>query len=172
MEQFPVKKTFLILAIVLFTPLVILFVFKIPKEGDIAQQPAAVKQESQMVVEKQETTKSSDEKVAQQPAGDTNEIIGTIVQVDVFDDDNGDLLLTVDADIPDQSKLKDQQISEAADDVELPTITKQFIVLAQKNTPIVGGTLDDLSEDDVVDIVSVENFYDTNKLTAINIEEL
>jgi|GEM_PF-4944760 len=177
MNQFSMKKTFLVLVIIIVTPIIIYFVFKFQKEGSAPEQQNVVTQLPQTAIEKQPAEKNPSkdkpqEQSAEKDIQDSNEIVGTITQVDVFDDDNGDLLLTVDADIPDQSKLKDNQNIDEQGDAEVPTVTKQFLVLVEKNTPIVGGTLDELSEEDIIDIVSVENFYETNKLTAINIEEL
>lgn len=175
MNQSLIKYASLLLVVAILAVITVMLVFEVREKKIAIQQQADVKQSSQSVVSEQSVENSQIENKSQeQPSNDitqdNTEILGTIVQVDVFDD-NENLLLTVDADVVDQSK-SDSQVLDESGDSELPMISKRFTVLVEKNVLITGGTLDDLSEEDDVQITSLENVYTTDKLTATNIEVL
>lgn len=95
------------------------------------------------------------------------ELLGTIVEVYETEDPNF-LLLTVEVDVVDENATEGQ--SDA--DEELPTTKKIYEVSVSKDVPVIGGTMDDLSEDDFVMIITNENVSDGNELSALSIEEL
>lgn len=176
MNKLSAGKMLLILVMIISTPAIILFAIKSNEKKVAIREQDNVKQALQLEKGREVTEKRQVEDVKQaasenENAQDAVEIVGTIVQVDVVEDESGELLLTVDADIVDQDSSNIQAV-DVQDDVELPMVSKRFTVTVAKDTPIAGGTLDGLSEDDIVKVFSRDNFYTTDTLTAINIEEL
>ena len=170
------KKAVLVLAVAaILVAAAIFLIFKITQHRQVQKNvsPKEAQTQDQNV---QIPLPGSAEAVSQVDEQISNEILGTVTEVYETDDPNF-LLLTVEADLVEEKELdaSSQQPENSEEDIEVPTTQKTFTVAVGKNTPIVGGTFDDLSEDDSVRITVAENIYkasEDDQLTAIDVENI